>query len=145
MTDYVGAFQRARQLGLGVTIHAGEGRPVEEIRFAVEQLGAHRIGHGCSLLNDAELVAICLERKVTIEACPTSNVHTGVFDRLDDHPIRDWLDAGVRVSVCTDNTLLSDVDLPTELARVASATGLQTDQLRRIALFGREALFPPRL
>ena len=115
-----------------------------EIRFAVERLGAHRIGHGCSLLDDPELLDICRAREITIEACPTSNVHTGVFNRLEDHPILDWLRADIRVSVCTDNTLLSDVDLPTELARVARATGLEAHDLRRLSTYGREALFPPQ-
>ncbi len=144
LADYAPVFGRARELGLGRTVHAGEGRHPEEIRIAIERLHAQRIGHGTTLLDDPRVTELVLGREVVIEACPTSNMHTGAIDQVADHPIAGWLDQGVRVCVCTDNTLLSDVDLPTELVRVSRIPGLSADRLDQLIAMGHQAAFPPR-
>src|SRR5690606_5397766 len=115
--------------GLGRTVHAAEGRAPHEIRTAIEVLGAQRIGHGTTLLEDPSVVDLVIERGVTIEACPTSNVHTGVIDAVAAHPLPRWLAAGVRACVCTDNTLLSDVTSAEEHRRVAAIPGMTPDLL----------------
>lgn len=141
MKDYAGAFRRAAEVGLGRTVHAGEGRPATEIREAIEVLGAERIGHGASLLEDEELVRLVVERGITIEACPTSNVHTGLFASVSEHPLGEWLRRGVRVTVCTDNTLLSDVVLPEEHRRVLEIPGVGAEELARMNDYGHDAIF----
>jgi adenosine deaminase len=141
MADYAPAFTRARELGLGRTVHAGEGRDAAEIAFAIEQLHAQRIGHACSVLDDNSVVELMIKRGITIEACPTSNVHTSIFGSVADHPIAQWLDCGLRVCVCTDNTLLSDVTLPAELAKVAAIDGMTPEKMAAIIQFGHEATF----
>jgi len=141
LSDYAPAFERAREIGLGRTVHAGEGRPPQEIRAAVTTLHAQRIGHGTTLLQDPEVVDLVLARAVTIEACPTSNVHTGAIDCVAAHPLPRWLALGVRVTVCTDNTLLSDIDLPTELARTAEIEGMDEARVAQLVRFGHEAAF----
>lgn len=141
LRDYAPAFRRAAEHGLGRTVHAAEGRPPEEIRIAVEALGALRIGHGTTLLDDPEVVALVVERGVTIEACPTSNVHTGVIDAVTAHPLRRWLDAGVKVCVCTDNTLLSDVTASEELRRVSEIEGMTAEHLDALVGYGHDGAF----
>jgi len=141
MRDYQAAFARARSVGLGRTVHAGEGRPPEEIAFAVEYLHAQRIGHGTTLLEDRAVVDLVVDRGVVMEACPTSNVHTGVIDRLEDHPVREWLKEGVRACICTDNTFFSDVDLPSELDRVSRALGLTGAEKTILLSHGRAGAF----
>ncbi len=141
MHDYAPAFTRARDLGIGRTVHAGEGRPPAEIRVAVEALHAQRIGHGTTLLDDPAVLDLVLRRGVTIEACPTSNLHTGVIPRPDAHPLPRWLDRGVRVAICTDNTLLSAVDLPTERARAAALPGMTPAKLAAADRHAAEARF----
>ena len=141
MADYKGAFQEAAERGLGTTVHAGEGRPAAEIRVAIEQLGAQRIGHGTTLLDDPAVLDLVLERGVTIEACPTSNVHVGVIASVSEHPLPRWLAAGVRVCVCTDNTLLSAVNTPEELRRVAAIPGMTKALLESVVHFGHAAAF----
>lgn len=141
MEAYARAFARAAELGLGRTVHAGEGRPAQEIRVAIEQLFAQRIGHGTTLLDDPRVVELVLSREVTIEACPTSNVHTGVIARVADHPLPRWLDAGVRCCVCADNTLLSQTDARRELALVAALPGMDAARIDRLIACGREAAF----
>ncbi|MBI4618375.1 MAG: adenosine deaminase family protein [Planctomycetes bacterium] len=139
--DYAPAFARARDLGLGRTVHAGEGRPPCEIRRAIEVLNAQRIGHGTTLLDDPELTALVVEAGVVIEACPTSNVHTGVLARVEDHPLPRWLERGVRACVCPDNTLFSGVDAKTELERVSRIPGMTAERLHQVVECGVSAAF----
>ena len=141
MTDYADAFRAASRLGLGRTVHAGEGRPPEEIRTAIETLGAQRIGHGNTLLEDPEIMALVVEAGITMEACPTSNVHTGIIPFFQAHPMRKWLDAGVKVALCTDNTLLSATSMANELRGTRMIPGLDADHLAALIRYGHEAAF----
>ena len=124
MKDYAQAFEKAKKHGIGRTVHAGEGRPATEIRQAIEILHAQRIGHGTTLLADPQVVALLAERQIGIEACVTSNVQTAVIDSPQQHPIRTWLEHGISVSICTDNTLLSQIDAPTEYHVVSQIKGM---------------------
>ena len=141
IADYAPAFRRAEALGIGRTVHAGEGRPAAEIRDAIEALGAQRIGHGTTLLDDPSLVELVIERGVTIEACPTSNVHTGAVSAIESHPLAAWLDAGVRACVCADNTLFSATSAPEELRRVQRIEGMTEEKRRRVVAMGHAAAF----
>jgi len=141
MRDYAPAFRRAAELGLGRTVHAGEGRPAAEIRMAIEELGAQRIGHGTTLLDDPALVDLALARGITIEACLTSNLQTGAIAALDDHPLPRWLARGLRACVCTDNTLLSNTTSTREHALARALPGM-TDALLALAIdHGHRAAF----
>lgn len=139
--DYRSAFARASELGLGRTVHASEGRPPSEIRIAVETLGAQRLGHATTLLEDPSVVELVVARGVTIEACPTSNVHTGVIASVAKHPLPQWLDRGVRACINTDNTLLSAVDAPEEHRRARAIPGMDDEKLARAIAFGHAARF----
>ncbi len=139
--SYAGAFRRAADYGLGRTVHAGEGRPAAEIRVAIEQLGAQRIGHGTTLLDDPALVDLVRERGVTIEACPTSNVHTGALERRSEHPLARWLELGVRACICPDNTLLSRVNAREEHHRALEIRGMTPALLERAIACGHAAAF----
>ncbi|MBL8923379.1 MAG: hypothetical protein JNJ54_31290 [Myxococcaceae bacterium] len=144
LEDYARPFTRAKELGLGRTVHAGEGRPAQEIRVAIEALHAQRIGHGSTLLDDARLVDLVLERGVTIEACPTSNVHTGVFPSVAAHPLARWLARGVKACVCADNSLLSDVTTAQEVERARTIEGMTDVLLERAITNGHGARFVRR-
>ena len=141
LVDYAPAFARARELGIGRTVHAGEGRPADEIRAAIELLDAQRIGHGTTLLDDPALVDLVRQRGITIEACPTSNLQTGAIASVAEHPIAQWLELGINVSVCTDNTLLSDVDLPGEYRLVMNEAGLDRAGVETCIAAGHAAIF----
>lgn len=141
LADYAGPFWRAAELGIGRTVHAGEGRPPAEIRTAIEVLGAQRIGHGTTVLEDPATVDLVLERGVVIEACPTSNVHTGVIRSVAEHPLPKWLALGVKATVCTDNTLFSRVDEPTELRAAASIPGMSDGWMTAVIENGHHAAF----
>lgn len=141
LADYAPAFSRARELGLGRTVHASEGRPPEEIRVAIESLHAQRIGHGTTLLEDPRVVELVLERGVTIEACPTSNVHVGAIAHVEDHPLPRWLERGIKCCINTDNTLLSAVDAREEHRRVAAIPGMTEALLQKAIANGHAAAF----
>lgn len=141
LPDYRTACAAAKRLGLGVTIHAGEGRPPAEIRTAIELLGADRIGHGTTLLADESVVELVVARRVTIEACVTSNVHVGAIRSVTEHPIGRWLARGVRATVATDNTLLSAVTASSEYALVRSLPGVGEEGLGLLLDYGRAARF----
>lgn len=145
LEDYAPAFTRARELGMGRTVHAGEGRPPGEVRQAVETLHAQRIGHGTSLMDDPRVVELVTAREVTIEACVTSNWHVGAIAQIADHPLPRWLRAGVRACACTDNTLLSAVDAREELERVATIPGMDPTLLARCTAHGHRGAFPRTL
>ena len=141
LTSYRAAFVRAADLGLGRTVHAGEGRPPAELRVAIEQLGAVRIGHGTTLLDDPDVVALVRDRRVTIEACITSNLHVGAIPRRDDHPLARWLALGVRACIATDNTLFSATTARAELAHARALPGMTNELLARAIACGHEAAF----
>lgn len=145
LEDYAAPFEAAASAGLGRTVHAAEGRSAREIVAAIERLGAQRIGHGTTLLEDPEALALVLERGVTIEACLTSNVQTGAIPRIEDHPLPRWLEAGVRVCLSADNTLFSKTDTRSEHRRAARIPGMTETALARLVENGHAAAFrrPP--
>jgi adenosine deaminase len=141
LAEYAVPFSRARELGLGRTVHAGEGRPPKEIRTAIEVLHAQRIGHGTTLLRDPSIVDLVLQRGVVIEACVTSNWQVGAIDRPEDHDLPKWLRRGIQVCVCCDNTLLSGNDARTEMAMVTALPGMPTEGERTLLATGQAAAF----
>lgn len=141
LEDYAAPFARAARRGLGRTVHAGEGRSSREIRIAIETLGADRIGHATTLLDDPGVLELVLARGVAIEACPTSNVHTGAVASFDAHPLARWLSLGVRACVNTDNTLLSDTTSRAEHERAATLPGMTPELLARAIENGHAARF----
>ncbi|MFO0605433.1 MAG: hypothetical protein U0324_19790 [Polyangiales bacterium] len=141
MEDYAPAFHEAERLGLGRTVHAGEGRAPDEIGVAVERLRATRVGHGTTLLDDPAVLDLVLARGVTVEACVTSNVHTGAVTSAEAHPLPRWLALGVRACVCTDNTLLSAIDAPEEHRRARAIPGMDDAKLAAAVAHGHAAAF----
>jgi adenosine deaminase len=137
------AFEEARAVGLPVTIHAGEGFGVESIRQALDVGGASRIGHGTRLHEDPELMARVRDERIPLEICLTSNVQTRVSETYEEHPLRRYYDAGLVVSLCTDNRLMSGVTLTEEYELARDRLGFTDEELRRIARFGFEAAFLP--
>ena len=139
--DYSEAFTEAKRAGLGRTVHAGEGRPADEIKIAIEHLHAQRIGHGLSVLGDKEVADLVRERNVHIEACPTSNVHTGCIEKFEYHPMMDWLKEGIRFSLCCDNVLLSETWGRKEYFKARLMCDMTIDQQNQTQIWAKEALF----
>jgi len=118
------AYEIARIGRLGLTAHAGEDAPADYVWQAVDVLGASRIGHGCSAVQDPELMRRLARDKILVECCLSSNEHTGAVKRGERHPIRAFLEAGVPVAICCDNSTVSRTDAVRESVRAAEIVGL---------------------
>jgi adenosine deaminase len=115
---FADAFRVARAGGLGLTVHAGEDAGPDYVWQAVDELGADRIGHGCSAVGDEALLKRLARDGILVECCPSSNYQTGAVPRGETHPIFRFLEAGVPVAVCCDNTTVSSTDQDRENARL---------------------------
>ena len=128
------SYEIARLGRLGVTAHAGEDAPPEYVWQAVDELGATRVGHGCSAAQDPDLLRRLARDRIVVECCVSSNYHTGAVRPGARHPIHAFLEAGVPVAVCSDNTTVSRTDQVKESARVAEAVGFDAvAQIHRAA------------
>ena len=141
LMDYSRPFTEAMRVGLGRTVHAGEGRPSEEIKMAIEHLHAQRIGHGLSILGDQKLVDLVREKNIHIEACPTSNVHTGCIEKFEYHPMMDWFKKEIRFSLCCDNVLLSQTWGRKEYFKARLMCNMTFEQQNQTQIWAKEALF----
>ncbi len=141
--DFADAFAFARSHDLAVTVHAGEGDGASSIRDAVHLCGAHRIGHGTRLGEDASLLAYVRDRRIALEVCPTSNVQTRVSESFAQHQLKALRAAGVVVTINTDNRLMSGVTLTEEYARCAEHLGFSMMELADLSLAAFEASFLP--
>jgi adenosine deaminase len=130
-----------RGSGLHLTTHYGESGGAEFPREAVEALDSERLGHGVSVAEDPEVVALVRERGVTLEMCPTSNRRTGAVYDLAEHPARRLLDQEVSVTINTDNPGLFAVDLTGELEVCVDRLGFSEDDLRRVTSNAIDASF----
>jgi adenosine deaminase len=140
---HVEAFRYAREHDLAVTVHAGEGDGAESVRQAVHVCGANRIGHGTRLIEDAELTQYVNDRRIALEVCLTSNVQTRVADSYATHPLREYFDRGLNVTLNTDNRLMSATTLTDEYVFAAEHLGFTVEELASIALNGFESAFLP--
>lgn len=131
------AFSIAKKSGLGITIHAGEVCCPENIRKSIE-MGATRIGHGVYLNED--LYDIVRENEVALELCPTSNIQMGVKD-FKVHPLKEFYDNGLLVTINTDNRLVSNTTITNEIYQIAKAHNLSKDDIAKIVLNGVKAAF----
>ncbi len=123
-TLFESAFRIARLGRLGLTVHAGEDGPAEYVWQAVDELGAERIGHGCSAAEDPALLRRLARDRILVECCLSSNYHTGAVPRGEPHPIRAFLEAGVPVALCCDNSTVSRTDQLRESLRAAGELGV---------------------
>jgi adenosine deaminase len=140
---HVAAFRYAREHNLAVTVHAGEGDGAESVREAVHICGANRIGHGTRLIEDPDLMQYVNDRRIALEVCLTSNVQTKVADSYEAHPLREYFDRGLNVTLNTDNRLMSGTTLTDEYVHAAEQLGFTVDELAGIALNGFESAFLP--
>lgn len=139
---YKNVFMEAREAGLHTVAHAGEEVGPESIKDAVLQLGAERIGHGTSAIQDPYLMDLLKERAIPIEICPTSNVVTGKYVRsYKEHPIKDFLARGLVVTLNTDDPNLFDVELTEEYRRASEEIGIDDEGILGLLRSGVRSSF----
>ena len=150
------AFQLCHRENFSITIHAGEGFGPPSIWQAIQICGAHRIGHGVRLVEDMTIEGAGMEATVTglgplatyvrdkripLELCPSSNVDTGAAPSLEAHPIRHFLAQRFRVTVNTDNRLMSDITLSEEFRRLAAVASLTLSDVEKLTINAMKSAF----
>lgn len=133
-------FALARELGIPYTIHAGEAVGPDSVYKALE-FGAKRLGHGVRSMEDPALLKRLAQEGVTLELCPTSNLNTNIFNCMEEYPLVPLMEAGVRVTVNTDNTMVSGVSLRSEWEKVVKTFHLTGEQILALQKNAAEAAF----
>ena len=149
------AFEYCRLQNFSITIHAGEAFGPPSIWQALQYCGAHRIGHGVRLIDDmavdgegrvvklGQLAAYIRDKRIPLEVCPSSNVDTGAAPSVAEHPIKHFLDQQLRVTVNTDNRLMSGITLSEELRRLSAAFGLTLEDVEKLTINAMKSSFLP--
>jgi adenosine deaminase len=141
--EHRAAFEYAAAHGMACTCHAGEGDGPESIDEALHECGATRIGHGTRLGEDPALLDEVIQRRIPLEMCLSSNVHTHTVAQVADHPFKRYLQQGVVVTLNTDGRLTDGVTLTDEYYLAHAALGLSPDDLSRVVLNACESAFLP--
>ncbi len=126
---FLDQFKQARDSGLNITVHAGEAAGSEAIWYAIEELGATRIGHGVKAIEDPKLMDYLALHQIGIESCPTSNIQTSTVANYQSHPIKQFLDHDILVSLNTDDPGVSNIEIHYEYNEAAQKIGLTNSQL----------------
>ena len=146
------AFNFCRRENFSITIHAGEAFGPPSIWQALQYCGAHRIGHGVRLVEDmaisdgqvvklGPLATYVRDKRIPLELCPSSNVDTGAVPTLAEHPIRHFIGQRFRVTVNTDNRLMSDVTLSDEFQRLSRVMSLTLADVERLSINAMKSAF----
>jgi len=151
---HVDAFHYIQRENFNITIHAGEGFGKESIWQAIQYCGAHRIGHGTRLIDDiavadgkavklGDLAQYVLDKRIPLEICLLSNVHTGATPSLAEHPFKILYQEKFRVTLNTDNRLMSDTSMTREFEAAAETFGLSLDDFEKITINAMKSAFLP--
>jgi adenosine deaminase len=151
---HVDAFHYIQRQNFNITIHAGEGFGKESIWQAIQYCGAHRIGHGTRLIDDiavaggkavklGNLAQYVLDKRIPLEICLISNVHTGAAPSLAEHPFKILYQEKFRVTLNTDNRLMSDTTMTKEFQAAADTFGLSLDDFEKITINAMKSAFLP--
>lgn len=140
---FYGIFKEAKQAGLHVTIHAAEWGPATHVKEAIENLGAERVGHGVRVLEDEAITALARERQTALEVCITSNYQSGVVTSLETHPLMKLLEAGLNVTINTDDPSISRITLSHEYYAACEELNMSQNTLRERILAAAQAGFLP--
>lgn len=134
-------FREAKESGLKITVHAGEWGGADNVREAIEVLGADRIGHGVRVLEDENVVALARERGTVFEVCVTSNYQSGVTSSLKEHPLPRMIKSGLLTTVNTDDPSISRISLSSEYQMVNANLDISLPTLKELTLNAINAAF----
>lgn len=143
-TEYQGVFDMADEQGLAITVHAGESGPASNIRRAIEEFHARRIGHAASIMKDPTLIYDLRERDIAVENCLTSNLLTGAVQNLKSHPFKLLLDRNVKVTLNSDDPLVCGTTLTKEFELAQKTFGLTEEHFKQLYKNALSAAFIPK-
>jgi adenosine deaminase len=137
------AFQLVVDNNINCTAHAGESFGPDSVHQALHKCGAHRIGHGTRLVESGDLLNYVNDHRIPIEVCPSSNVQTRAASSWDTHPVDFFVDYGLRVTINTDNRLMSDTTVTKELHLCHKHYGWGLQTIKEIIISGFKSAFMP--
>lgn len=137
------AFYLALNNNINITVHAGEAYGPESIHQALHYCGTHRIGHGTRLIEDGDLLNYVNDHRIPLEICITSNLQTKAISSLKEHPLGFYVDYGLRVTLNTDNRLISNTTLTDEFMIAIEELGLEYSEIKNIIINGFKSAFLP--
>ena len=137
------AFQLVVDNNINCTAHAGESFGPDSVHQAIHKCGAHRIGHGTRLIESGDLMNYVNDHRIPIEVCPTSNLQTRAAKSWDTHPVDFYVDYGLRVTINTDNRLMSDTTVSNELYLCHKHYGWSLQTIKEIIIAGFKSAFMP--
>jgi len=137
------AFDLALRNNINITIHAGEAYGPESIHQAIHYCGTHRIGHGTRLKEDGELLNYVNDHRIPLEMCLKSNLQTKAVKQIKSHPICFYLDYGLRITINTDNRLISSTTLTDEYMLAINELGMDYKEIKNIIINGYKSAFIP--
>ncbi|UQY45977.1 adenosine deaminase [Mixta hanseatica] len=129
-SEFLSHFNRARDAGFRITVHAGEAAGAESIWQAIRELGAERIGHGVKAVEDPALMDFLAENRIGIESCLTSNIQTSTVAHLSHHPLVKFLDHGILATLNTDDPAVQGIEITHEYQVAAPQAGLSAAHIR---------------
>ncbi|MBN2335500.1 adenosine deaminase, partial [Candidatus Bathyarchaeota archaeon] len=138
---YAECYWRAREMGLHVVAHQGEGAGADYVWECLEHLNPERIGHGVAAGGDPALMRLIAERGITIESCPVSNLRTGAVTSWAEHPIRRFMEYGINVTVNSDDPSMFYTDMNNEYLQLHRNLGFTVEELFQISLNAVETSF----
>jgi len=130
-SEFLSHFNRARDAGFHITVHAGEAAGPESIWQAIRELGAERIGHGVKAIEDRALMDFLAGQRIGIESCLTSNIQTSTVSSLAAHPLQAFLQHGILATLNTDDPAVQGVELAHEYTTAAPQAGLSAAEIRQ--------------
>ena len=137
------AFYLALNNNLNITVHAGEAYGPKSIHEALHYCSTHRIGHGTRLIEDGDLLNYVNDHRIPMEICLKSNLHTKSVQKISEHPLSFYLDYGLRVTLNTDNRLVSNTTLTDEYMLAIDELGLNYVDIKNIIINGFKSAFLP--
>ena len=141
--DHLEAFSLILSNNVNVTIHAGEAYGPDSIHQALHYCGAHRIGHGVRLREDGDLLNYVNDHRIPLELCPSSNVQTGAVKNISEHPLKFYLDLSLRVTLNTDNRLITNTTMTDEYWLAYKTFNLSPQNILDLIINGVKSSFMP--
>jgi adenosine deaminase len=140
---FADVYKAAKQRGFRLTAHAGEAAGADSIRAAIEKLGVERVGHGVRAYEDSKLVSLLKERRIPLELCVISNIRTGVCKSIETHPVKQYFQKGLMVTINSDDPTMFNTSISQEYSVLVQKLGFTLSDLKQLSMNGIRASFMP--
>jgi adenosine deaminase len=142
---FAAVYAEARRRGFRTSVHAGEAAGADSVRGAIEALWVDRIGHATRAEEDPSLIDLLAEHQIALELCPLSNVATGSIAQIEDHPVRRYMDRGLKISINTDDPGMFHNAMAEEYGVLMDRFGFTAEEIRHLVLNALDAAWRPAM